>query len=139
MRNSKPMEVSVTLGQRPNGIDWDQKKQGGNDNGSDNGDNDSSGNATVRGISVENLTPDLAQQVNVPPSTKGVVIDDVDASSPAADAVGLGKGVVIIAVNRQPVSNVGDFKRLMNEAKGKSVLLTVNAGGQTAFTVVQAQ
>ncbi len=138
VRNSKPMEITATLGQRPTAVDWDQKKQGGNDN-SDNGDNDSSGNATVRGITVENLTPELAQQINVPPMTKGVVVSDVDASSPAADSTGLGRGVVIMAVNRQPVTNVGDFKRLMNEAKGKSVLLTVNAGGQTAFTVVQAQ
>ena len=139
VRNSKPMEISVTLGQRPTGIEWDQKKQGGNDNSNDNGDNDSSGNATVRGITVENLTPELAQQINVPPMTKGVVVSDVDASSPAADSTGLGRGVVIMAVNRQPINNVSDFKRLMNEAKGKSVLLTVNAGGQTAFTVVQAQ
>ncbi|MBV8866614.1 MAG: PDZ domain-containing protein, partial [Acidobacteriaceae bacterium] len=138
VRNGKPMEITATLGQRPTAIDWDQKKQSGNDSGSDNGDNDSSGNATVRGITVENLTPDLAQQVNVPPTTKGVVVDDVDASSPAADA-NLGKGFVIMAVNRQPVTNVSDFKRLMNEAKGKAALLTINAGGQTAFTVIQPQ
>lgn len=139
VRNSKPMELTATLGQRPTAVDWDQKKQGGNDNGNDNGDNDSSGNATVRGITVENLTPELAQQINVPPMTKGVVVSEVDASSPAADSTGLGRGVVIMAVNRQPIGNVSDFKRLMNEAKGKSVLLTVNAGGQTAFTVVQGQ
>ncbi len=138
VRNGKPMQVSVTLGQRPNGIDWDQNKQAKNGNG-DNGDNDNdtNGNVTARGITVENLTAEIAQQINVPASTKGVVVDDVDAASSAADATGLGKGAVIIAVNRQPVSNVGEFKRLMNGAKGKSVLLTVNVGGQTAFTVVQ--
>jgi S1-C subfamily serine protease len=63
-------------------------------------------------------------------------VDDVDQSSPAADA-SLGKGVMIIAVNRQPVSNVNDFKRLMNAGKGKAVLLTISVGGQTGFTVVQ--
>ncbi len=140
IRDGKPMQLSATLGQRPTGIDWDQNKSKGNDNG-DNGDNNDNGNGnvTMRGITVENLTPELAQQINVPASTKGVVVDDVDQSSPAADATGLSRGVVIMAVNRQPVSNVGDFRRLMNESKGKSVLLTVNAGGQTLFTVVQAQ
>jgi S1-C subfamily serine protease len=73
----------------------------------------------------------------VPPTTKGVVVDDIDQSSPAADAASLGKGAVIIAVNRQPVTNTADFKRLMNEAKEKAALLTVNIGGQTGFTVVQ--
>jgi hypothetical protein len=35
------------------------------------------------------------------------------------------------------VANVAEFKRLMNAAKDKPVLLTVNTGGQTGFTVVQ--
>ncbi len=137
MRDGKPMKLTVTLGQRPNGIDWDQKKQGGDDS-SDNNDSDNTSNndVTVRGITVQNLTPELAQQINVPPTTKGVVVSDVDQSSPAADA-NLGRGVVVIAVNRQNVTSVSDFKRLMNEAKGKAALLTINVGGQTGFTVVQ--
>jgi serine protease Do len=138
VRNGKPTQISITLGQRPNGVDWDSKKQG-NDNNGDDDDNNSgpNGSVTERGISVENITPEIAQQINVPPTTKGVVVDDVDQSSPAADAASLGKGAVIIAVNRQPVTNTADFKRLMNEAKGKPALLTVNIGGQTGFTVVQ--
>ncbi len=140
IRNGKPMQLSITLGQRPNGVDWDAKKQGNDNNGDDNdNDNGANGNVTERGITVENLTPEIAQQINIPATTKGVVVDDVDQSSPAADAANLGKGAVIIAVNRQPVTNTGEFKRLMNESKGKSVLLTVNIGGQTGFTVVQAQ
>ncbi|HLH01921.1 MAG TPA: Do family serine endopeptidase [Bryobacteraceae bacterium] len=139
IHDGKPKTIDVTLGQRPNGIDWDQKNNQSDNNGDDS-DNDNGGNGvTARGITVQALTPDIAQQVGVPPSTKGVVVTDIDQSSPAADAQFLGRGVVIIAVNRQPVSSVSDFKRLMNEAKGKSVLLTVNAGGQTGFTVVQAQ
>jgi serine protease Do len=140
VRNSKPMQLTITLGQRPNGVDWDSKKQG-NDNNGDDDDNNSgpNGSVTERGITVENLTPEIAQQINVPPTTKGVVVDEIDQSSPAADANFLGKGAVIIAVNRQPVTNTGDFRRLMNEAKGKPALLTVNVGGQTGFTVVQPQ
>lgn len=137
MRDGKPVKLSVTLGQRPNTVDWDQKKQGDNDNGDDNGsDNSANGGATVRGITVQALTPEVAQQIKVPVGTKGVVVTDVDQSSPAADA-NLGQGIVIIAVNRQNVTSVSDFKRLMNEAKGKAALLTVNVGGQTGFTVVQ--
>ncbi len=140
VRNSKPMQISITLGQRPNGVDWDSKKSGNDNNGNDDDNNGGpNGSVTARGITVENLTPEIAQQINVPASTKGVVVDDVDQSSPAADAANLGKGAVIIAVNRQPVANTGDFKRLMNEAKGKAALLTVNIGGQTGFTVVQPQ
>ncbi len=139
VRNSKPMQLDVTLGQRPNSIDWNKKGQNQNNDNGDNGDNNDNGNGSVteRGITVENLTPEIAQQINIPASTKGVVVDDVDPASSAADAANLGKGAVIIAVNRQSISSVSDFKRLMNESKSKAVLLTVNVAGQTAFTVVQ--
>jgi Do/DeqQ family serine protease len=138
VRDNKPMKVTVTLGQRPSSIDWDNKGQGGRNNDNDNNDDQgSAGSATARGISVENLDSDTAQQLNVPSGTRGVVVTDIDQSSPAADAT-LGRGIVITAVNRQPVANVQDFKRLMREAQGKPVLLTiVTGGGSTGFTVVQ--
>ena len=59
----------------------------------------------------------------------------VDADSPAADAVG--RGSVIVAVDRHPVATIADFKRQMAASKDKPVLLTVNNGGQTGFVVVQ--
>ena len=138
VRNGQPTKVTVSLAQRPGTIDWDKKGNNNGNNGDDDNDNSSNnGNVTERGITVQELTPDLAQQINIPATTKGVVVSDIDASSSAADAGNLGRGAVITAVNRQMVNNVGDFKRLMNAAKGKAVLLTVNIGGQTGFTVVQ--
>ncbi len=134
VRNGEPMKVTVTLGQRPNGIDWDKQGNNGGDN-NNNDDSDNSGNASVRGITVENLTPDLAQQIGAPGNVRGVVVSGVDADSPAADAVG--RGMVITAVDRHPVANVSDFKRLMSQANGKPVLITYSVNGQTGFTVIQ--
>jgi serine protease Do len=133
IRNGEPMKVSVTLGQRPGGIDWNHNKSGENDQEEDNG---NTGNASARGISVESLTADLAQQLGISTNTHGVVVDEVDESSPAADA-GITRGVVITAVDRKPVNNAQEFKRLMSQAQGKPVLLTVNQGGATGFLVVQ--
>lgn len=134
VRDGKPMDVKVTLTQRPGGVEL-AKDNGGGDNNQPGDDNGSDSSASVRGISVETLTPDLAQQVGVPAGTKGVVVNSVDADSPGADAVG--RGSVIVAVDRHPISNVQDFKRLMTASKDKAVLLTVNNGGQNAFVVVQ--
>ena len=53
-----------------------------------------------------------------------------------ADA-GLGRGIIVTAVNRHPITNAQEFKREMSQAADKPVLLTVNTGGQTAFIVVQ--
>ena len=126
--------MTVTLGQRPGGIDW-AKQNEPNSNNPDNDDNGNTGNATVRGISVQNLTPELAQQVGASNLTHGVVIDSVEADSPAAD--NLTRGMVITAVDRHPVNNVQDFKRLMLQAQGKPALITFSFNGQTGFTVVQ--
>jgi serine protease Do len=139
VRNGQPMKLNVTLGTRPTGIDWDQNgPRGGSNNGTGNDqDNGNAGAVTERGITVETLTPDLAQQVNAPTGTKGVVVDSVDESSPAADSVA--RGTIIIAVDRKPVTNAADFKRLMSQAAGKSVMLTVKQGGANFFVVVQPQ
>jgi serine protease Do len=139
LRNGQPMKVTVTLGTRPGGIDWNKRNpQSENDQGEDNG---SEGSASIRGISVETLTPDLAQQINVPDNVRGVVVGSVEPDSPAADNVG--RGMVITAVDRHPVTNVQEFKRLMAQAEGKSVLLTIVTAGpngtQTGFTVVPAK
>jgi Do/DeqQ family serine protease len=138
VRNGQPMKLNVTLGTRPTGIDWDQNGSRGPNNGGNNDqDNGNAGNVTERGITVETLTPDLAQQVNAPAGTKGVVVDSVDDNSPAADSVA--RGTVIIAVDRKPVTNAADFQRLMSQAAGKSVMLTIKQGGANFFVVVQPQ
>jgi serine protease Do len=136
VRDGKQTNLKVTLGQRPGGLEVD-KSDDGDDNSSNKGDNNNGDSATVRGIHVEALTSDVAQQIGVPTSTKGVVVTNVDADSVAADSVA--QGMVILAVNRQAVASVQDFKRLMNAAQGKEVLLTFNYKGQVSFSVVQAK
>ncbi len=136
-RNGQPMQVGVTLGQRPSGLDWEQGAKRSPNNGDQDND-EKGGNTSARGISVEPLTPEIAQQINVSPNTHGVVVSDLDQSSAASES-GIGQGDVITGVDRKPVSSVQDFTRLMNGANGKSVLVTVNHGGQTRFVVVPAK
>jgi Do/DeqQ family serine protease len=135
IRNNEPRKVTVTLGTRPTGVDWDRQNNGGK-GGNDNDDNGNSGSASARGIGVETLTPDLAQQVGISENIRGVVVDSVDPDSPAADA-NISRGMVITGVDRHPVSNVQEFKRLMAQAQGKPVLLSVNTGTGNVFVVVQ--
>jgi S1-C subfamily serine protease len=136
-RNGQAQKVTVTLGQRPQGTAWAEgRQQNGNDDNGDQG--ETNGNGSARGISVQPLTPEIAQQVQVPPTTKGVVVTDVDQGSAAAES-GIGQGDVITGVDRKPVASVQDFTRLMNQAQGKSVLVTVNHGGFTRFLVVPSK
>jgi serine protease Do len=85
----------------------------------------------LEGVSVGNVSDEAAQQLNLPANTKGVVVTDIDPSSPVADS-GLQPGDVIQEVNHQPVRNVADFDQAVRKA-GKEPLLLVNREGHTLF------
>ena len=91
----------------------------------------------LEGVEVENLTPDIAKDLNLPASAHGVVIDSVDPSSAAATQ-GLGRGDVIQEVNHKTVTNVDEYRRALGSAGNHSVLLLVNHGGSTRYVVVEA-
>ncbi len=124
-RNGKSQDFSVTLGELP-------EKSAGTGAGSE------SGHGAMQGVQVETLTPDVAQQLNLPAGTRGVVIDSVDPSSPAA-AVGLDRGDVIQEVNHHPVSNLDQYKQALSDAGNQPVLLLINHGGITSYVVVENQ
>jgi serine protease Do len=96
-----------------------------------------SGTNVLQGVQVSALTPEIAQQLNIPTGTRGVVISQVDPSSAAADA-GLQRGDVIQEVNRKPVSNVEQFEAAVRAASGQPVLLLVNRGGTTSYVVISS-
>ncbi len=123
MRDGAEREVPVTLGEAPT-------TPGGTPAAGQ------PGGGTMAGVQVETLTPGIAQQLQVPPSTRGVVVTQVDASSAAAEA-GLHSGDVIVEVNRRPVSSVAQYQEAVRQGDNQPVLLLVNRGGSTAFLVVE--
>lgn len=124
-RSGVMKDFVVTLGELP--------EKGGSSN-------TSGGTSTdlMSGVSVQNLTPDIARQLGVPGNTPGVVVSSVDPSSSAADS-GLREGDIIREVNRKPVANTHQFDSAVREAGKSAVLLLVNRGGQNLFLVVQQQ
>jgi serine protease Do len=97
--------------------------------------NETGGSASgIDGVSVENLNPEVAQQVGVAPNTTGVVITGVDPSSAAASS-GLKEGDVIQEVNHKKVTNADDFASAMQKSKGDSLLLINRAGNKIYLAV----
>ncbi len=87
------------------------------------------------GLSVQNLTPEIARELGVK-ATKGVVITGVEPGSAAADAK-LQTGDVIREVNRKPVTGVSDFIQKVEKAKGQeSLLLLIQRGQGSLFAAV---
>ncbi len=122
LRDGQPMTLKVVLGERP--ADLAARVGGGG----------SVEEGALRGIDVENLTPSIRDQNGIPPNVNGVVISQIDPNSPSAQ-FGLQEGDVIESINRQPVRNVGDFKKLAAQAKGQT-LLRINRQGNGVFVVV---
>jgi serine protease Do len=90
------------------------------------------------GITVQNLTPDLAQKFGVDEKESGVLITEITAGSAAADAR-LRSGDLIKEVNRQKIQNVRDWKQATDKMKkGEPLLLLLKRGGNTFYVAIKA-
>ena len=92
----------------------------------------------LEGLNVEDLTPQIARQLNLSQDTHGVVITQVDPDSSAGMA-GLHRGDVIQEVNRKPVYSTRDFEAAVRQGSGQEVLMLINRNGNTFFVVLEAQ
>lgn len=80
------------------------------------------------GISIQNMSRELAQAFNIP-QNKGVVIANVDDGSPA-DKAGIKVGDVLVAVDGREVGNSSDLKNIIGMLRvGVDVELTVVRDG----------
>jgi serine protease Do len=96
----------------------------------------SGGDSEKLGLTVQTLTPDIADNLGLE-ETKGVVVTAVESGSPADDA-GLRRGDVILEVNRQPVDDADKYKSALKKVeKGKNVLLLVRRGENTIFLALK--
>ena len=77
------------------------------------------------GLKVLGLNADLAAQLRVPGSTRGVVVAAVDSASDAANR-GLQRGDIVISANFKPVASVADLDGAIKAAK---------AGGRPSLTL----
>jgi serine protease Do len=121
-RNGQKQEMTATLSEFP------EKAQAA--------ENSPQGESPVLdGVQVENLTPDIVQQLNLPSSTHGVVITRVDPDSTAAET-GLERGDLIQEVNRKPINNVEQFRAAVRGASNQPLLLLINRGGSSSYVVI---
>jgi serine protease Do len=139
-RDGKTSDVAVTLA--PGSAYAGQMGESGSPN--ERGGAAQSGGKALEGVQVEDLTPDILQQLKLPMSTKGVIVDNVDPNSAAAQSdTPLQRGDVIQEVNRKPVNNMSDFRNALAGSGDQPVLLLVipvgSQAGSTAYVLIQPQ
>jgi serine protease Do len=126
LRDGKPMTLHATVGQ----YHAPGQEASGNESGQ--------AQHARLGISVQDLTPDLRHQFNVPDDIHGVVVQSVQSGGPADQY--LTPGNVIVQVNRHPITSAQNFvDQIHNIPADQSVLLLVwskQAGPQGGTTYI---
>jgi len=90
------------------------------------------------GMSVQELTPDLAQRFGYR-GDKGVVVMNVELGAPAQGA-GIRSGDLIKEINRKPIRNLNDYTRVVSSLKAKSdILFLIRRGQYTQYVVVRVE
>lgn len=121
LRDGKELSIPVTLGElKDESVVASTKEKG------------------AWGLTVQTLTPDIAEKLGVKRSD-GVVITSVEPGSVADDA-GLQEDDIIAEVNREPIHNLSDYNKAVAEAqKGKEILFLIHRGENTMFVALKTQ
>ncbi len=125
LRGGKAKTVQIKIAQRPNGAvaEVDRKK--------------TKPTAEIdTGMHLENLTPELAQQLGLSVADKGVVVLEVAEGGPAARS-GFLSGDLIVDVDQKKVKNLEEFFAIVKLKKNYLIRIRREvAGGLEGFAVV---
>jgi len=93
-------------------------------------------NNVLKGLTMQELTASLREQIGVPENMNGVVITDIGADSPAQGI--LQAGDVVLEVNRHDIKNLSDYDQLVSKIGEKdSVLLLIYREGGTIYITLR--
>lgn len=125
IRDGKEQTIKVTIDER------EEAKQA-------SAETPSSAASTKAGLTVQELTPEIAEQLGYE-QDEGVVISEVEPGSPASEA-GLRRGDLIKEVNRQSVRSLSDYNEAMASVdEGESFLLLVRRSDYTLYISVNPE
>jgi serine protease Do len=92
----------------------------------------------LKGVSVQNLTPEAYRKLSLPERIRGVIVTDIEGGSPSETA--LMPGDVILEINRKAISNIDDYeKRVSKIKKDQDLLLLVFRRGSTIFVTLSGE
>jgi serine protease Do len=122
LRNGKQEEATITVADR-------QKIFGAQLGTSDEDNEEQAPKEGKLGITVRPIPPATAKRLNLQPN-QGVLVVDVKPGS-FADSVQLGRGDVILEINRQPIADPDTFSKIESGLKsGQDVVFVVRQAGQ---------
>ena len=128
IRSGKEVEIELAIGEQPAGFG----KAGISPSGQ-------GGNLEQFGLSLQTLTPELAQQLGYSAKQKGVVISAVEPGS-AAESAGLRTGNLIDEVNKVTVTSLQEMEAALKKSPHpKRILLRVRSENLSQYVVLVAE
>ncbi len=89
------------------------------------------------GVSIQSLTPELAETFGLPEDAKGVLVPDVIPDSPAEEA-GILAGDIIVKIEGREVTGASDLRnRIAAKRPGTELTLEIVRNGQTEQITVE--
>jgi serine protease Do len=129
LRDGKTINISVLIAEFPQEVV--QAIPGVHD------ENAAENDSALAGFNAMELTREIAKQLGLSKSEKGVVIVKVDSFSPAEDA-GLKKGDVIQEINKKRIQKLEDFNKIVNNLRGgDTALLFINRNGNKFYITLK--
>ena len=127
-RNGKELSRSVTLKERTD--DTKSEPVVNKDNSNDNNSESNTVDLKSIGLTARNLTSQEKSDYKV---SNGIIISDVKQYGEAQNQ-GLGQGMVITEANKEPIKNVSQLKKIIEDKKGSAILVkVVDAKGNSMF------
>jgi serine protease Do len=126
IRDGREKKIQVTIGEQP----ADFGKAGGAGSSQDI--------LAPYGLTLQELTPDLAEKFSYEAGS-GLIISDVRQGSPAETA-GLKPGQLVEEINREKITSLSELeKTLRNAGKAEKILLRVRSGNFSTYIVLSAK
>ncbi|HMK59974.1 MAG TPA: DegQ family serine endoprotease [Dissulfurispiraceae bacterium] len=121
LRDGKPVSIKVNIGELPVSM---QKLGKEYDN-------------LLKGVQVQDISPEIRKELNIPKQISGVVVTDIDESS-SAEGV-LTRGDVVLQINKMVVKTVKDYEKTASSIKaGEDILLLIYRNGSTFYATISA-
>ncbi len=92
----------------------------------------------LKGVQVQDLTPDLMKNLRLPGQITGVIITNIEEGSPAGGV--LARNDVIIEINRKGINNLKDFENVVSRiGSDQNILLLIYREGSTFYVTLSGK
>ena len=118
IRNNEEMKKKVTISELPSEMQKPSTEEYDN---------------LLKGVTVQDVTPELYDKFSIPKKITGVIITDISEDSAATNV--LVQGDIIQEINRERISNVKDYERVVSRIKAGTDILLVIYRGRTSLYI----